>query len=486
MNNNFDKMIKSMIEHEPNPMSEEFKNSIKSALEKLPEDNTGLKKVQKNTQRIKVILIASIIALFLMTTAFASVPRLLEMTQNFLKEFYKIDNLNIESKQSEYEKYNATVNYTSESEGISVTINSIAVDGNFILITSTVTSSVPIKEIITNSSSYKRDLVRYGISDFTEYILPLAPFYNFKIDGKDLGINDTTDWDYYLKNDYSFVAIQKYIMTDELPIIFNLNIFTEYICNSKGTWSFYMAIDRSSTIENSITVTPNIQAEVTSIVQRSEYKHNITIDKLSISPFGGQIAISEGGSDPFRDFTLRDENGNYYLVLNDIVKFAENGDISKNVFEFIYPSTNEKINELYLVPILTFGDPVEKQVMMCDDNTPTEIKISDIGGYTTENIEIDDNQIRVILKPYGAILQYRSIINGAFGFLDKNGSKDINKYINLKEVKYDKQTGYAVITGSWSTDAPDNISDQIGGFWYVEMPNMLLNEDEAIKIPLNK
>jgi len=50
MNNNFDKTIKSMIENEPNPMSEEFKNSIKSALEKLPEDNTGLKKVQKNTK----------------------------------------------------------------------------------------------------------------------------------------------------------------------------------------------------------------------------------------------------------------------------------------------------------------------------------------------------------------------------------------------------------------------------------------------------
>ncbi|MEL7648696.1 MAG: DUF4179 domain-containing protein [Sedimentibacter sp.] len=485
MNNNFDKMIKSMIELESNPMPGEFKNSIKSALEKLPEDNTGLKKVQKNTRRIKVLLIASIITLFLITTAFAAAPRLLEMTQNFIKEFYKIDNLNIESKQSEYEKHNAPVNYTSESEGILITINNIAVDGNFILITSTVTSPVPIKDIIMNDSVFKRNFERYGISDFMGYLPALNPIYKFKIDDKDLGITDITDCESYFKNDYSFVVIEKYIISDELPKIFNLNISTEYVCYTIGTWSFDMTIDRSSTIEDSFAVTPNIQTEVTSIVQGKEYKHNITIDKLSISPFGGKIAISEGGSEPFRDFALMDENGNYYLVLNDIVKFAENGDISKNVFEFIYPSTNEKINELYLIPILTFGDPAENQVMMSNDTTPTEIKISDIGGYTTESIEIDDNQIKVTLKPYGAILQYRSIINGAFGFLDKNGSKGIGKYINLKEVKYDKQDGNAVITGSWSTDAPDNISDQIGGFWYVEMPNMLLNEDETIIIPLN-
>jgi hypothetical protein len=486
MNNNFDKTIKSMIELEPNPMSGEFRNSIKSALEKLPEDNTGLKRIKKNTQRTKILLIASIITLFLITTAFASGPRLLKMTQNFIKELYKIDNLSIESKQSEYEKYNAPVNYTSESKGISVTINNIAVDGNFILITSTVTSPVPIKKIIENDPVYKRNFEKYGISDFVGFLPTLNPIYKFKMDGKDLGIADITDCESYLKNDYSFVAIEKYIISDELPKVFNLNILTEYVCNSIGTWAFDMAIDRSSTLEDTITVTPNIQTEVTSISQGKEYKHSILIDKLSISPFGGKISIIEKDSEPFRDFTLRDWNGNYYIILNSTVIANENGDIYKNTFEFIYSSTNERNSDLYLVPILTFGDPVEQQVMMSDGNTPTELKISDIGGYTTESIEIDENQIKVTLKPYGAILQYRSIINGAFGFIDKNGDKKINKYINLKEVKYDKQNGTAVITGYWSEDTPDNISDQIAGFWYVEMPDMLLNEDEAIKIPLNK
>ncbi len=484
MNNNFDKTIKLMINHEPNPMSGEFKSSIKSVLENLPEDNNGLKKVQRSTRKTRVLLIASIITLLLITTAFTSIPRLLEMTQNFIKEFYKIDNVNIESKQSEYEKYNAPANYTSESEGISVTINNVAVDGSFLLITSTVTSPIPIKDIISSSHLYKWELERFGASDFLSLIFTLAPYYEFRIDGKDLGIFDMTDWDDYLENDYSFVTIQKYMIPDEIQNTFNLNMSANNICNTSGIWTFDIAIDKSKTSGDLVTVTPNIQTEVTSIVQGKEYKHSIIIDKLSISPFGGQIVISEGGTEIFRDFALRDENGNYYLVLNDSVKFNENGDISKNVFEFIYPSTNEIIGELEIIPILTNGTPVEKQIMIPDYNFPTEIKISDIGGYMTESLEIDDNHLKLTLKQYGAILQYRSIINGAFGFLDKSGSKNINKYINSNGVKYDKQSGNAVITGYWTDDAPDNIHNQIGGFWYVEMPDMLLNEDEAIKIPL--
>jgi len=337
---------------------------------------------------------------------------------------------------------------------------------------------VPIKDIITNSSSYKWEIERFGTSNFLNSIFSLAPYYSFKVDGKDLGIFDMPDWDDYLESDYSFVTIQKYMIPDEIPDIFNLSISADSVCRTVGIWNFDIIIDKSSTNENSIIVTPNIKAEVTSIVQGAEYKHNITIDKLSISPFGGQINLSENGSEVFRDFTLRDMDNNYYLVLNNSV-MSGNENTIKQSFEFIYPPVNKEIKELELVPILTYGTPVEKQVMISSD-TPTELKMSDIGGYKTENIEINDKQIKVVLKQYGAILQYRSIINGAFGFLDKNGDKGINKYINLKEVKYDKQTGNAVITGSWSVDAPDNIFDQIGGFWYVEMP-----EFKFIRLKLN-
>jgi hypothetical protein len=483
MNSECDKKIKAMIECEHKHIPVEFKNKISLMLEELPKDNDGLKKEKKTTSRAKFILIASIVALFFVITAF-TIPGLLQMTQNFIKEFYNIDNLNIASKQQDYEEFNAPVSYTSTDEDISVTINNIALDGNFLLITSTITGPVPIKDIITGSPRYKWEIEKFGTSDYLSFIYSLAPYYSFKIDGKDLGIFDMTDWDDYLESDYSFVTIQKYMIPGEIPDVFNLSVSANNICNTMGIWDFDIMIDKSNSNENSITVTPNIKAEVTSIVQGAEYKHNITINKLSISPFGGQITLSESGSEVFRDFVLRDMDNNYYLVFNNSVMSSGNENIIKQAFEFIYPSANREIEELELVPILTYGTPVEKQVMLSSDNTPTELKISDIGGYKTENIEINDKEIKVVLKQYGAILQYRSITNGAFGFIDKKGSKEINKYISKNEVKYDKKNGNAVITGYWSEDAPDNIFDQIGGFWYVETPDMQINENEIIKIPL--
>lgn len=497
MNKDFDELIKSMINDEPDFISKEIKQKIKTTLESLPENDNGLKKQSKYRPKGKVLLIAAILIVMLTATVFAF-PKIFKMTQNFIKQFYNIDNINLKSKQEEYEKYNSPANYTSESEGISVTIDNIAVDGNFLLITSTVTSPKTIKDMIAESSLYKQVLKSHKEIlekhkqalkqsfeiDYKDFIFTLSPYYLFKIDGNDDGVFDMPDWDEYIVNDYTFVTVQKYIIPTETPDIFNLSITSNNICNVKGNWNFDIIIDKGNAKENSVAVTPNINAEITSIVHGTEYKHNITIDKLSISPFGGQITLSERGDEIFRDFTLRDTNGKYYLVLNSTVKSSGKKEMSKNSFEFISPSEYKNLRELELVPILTYGTPVEKKVMLKDDVALIDIKISDIGGYKVDSMDINDNGIKLILKPYGAILQYRSIINGAFGFLDKEGSKEINKHISLDEVKYDKTNGNAIITGHWDNNDSYKVSEQIGGIWYVEMPSMKLNENEAVKIML--
>ena len=484
MNSNFDKEIKSIMKNEKFDIPNNLKNEIKTILESLPEDNDGLKKDKTIKYKTKIVLIASVITLLIATTAFASMPELLKMTQNFIKNFNKIDNINITSKQQEYEKYNSPANYTSKSNGISVTIDNIAVDGNFLLITSTITSPKKIIDIVTDSTLYKQVLNRPYKKDYTDFIFALSPYYLFKIDGKDYGIFDKPEWEDYILNDYSFVTVQKYIIPVDTPDIFKLSLSANNVCDVQGEWNFDIVIDKDVVNEDSATVTPNISAEVTSIVKGVEYKHNITIDKLSISPFGGQISLSEKGDEIFRDFTLRDANGNYYHVLNNTVKFSSINEMNKNSYEFIFTSRIEDIEEIELVPILTYGTPVEKKVMLEEDIISTDIKLSDIGGYKVDNIDINENEIKIILKPYGVILQYRSIINGAFGFLDKGGSKEINKLITLEEVKYDKSTGNATITGYLNDNTSDKLLEQIGGVWYIEMPNMKLNENEAIKILL--
>ena len=263
-----------------------------------------------------------------------------------------------------------------------------------------------------------------------------------------------------------------------------LNIWDDYICYVRGDWSFKTVIDKSAVNEHTVTASPDIKAVVTSIENGEEYKHNITIEKLSVSPFGGQITLSEQSNEIFRDFVLRDDEMNYYMVLNESFTVSGSDDISRNSFEFIAPKIPEELKELELVPVLKYETSSEKIVMLEEDMTSADIKLSKIGGYRVERMDIDSNEIKIILNPYGAILQYRSIINGAFGFVDKEGCKDINKYITIKEVRYDKTNGNAVITGSWNESDADKILKQIGGFWYVNMPDMELNEKEAIKVRL--
>ena len=175
---------------------------------------------------------------------------------------------------------------------------------------------------------------------------------------------------------------------------------------------------------------------------------------------------------------------NYYTVLNESVTVSGPDDISRNSFEFIAPKSPVMLKELELVPVFKYEAPVEQTVMLEEDIISTDIKLSKIGGYKIEDMDIDGNEIKIILNPYGAILQYRSIINGSFGFVDKEGSKNINKYISIKEVRYDKTNGNAVITGAWDEKDAGKILEQIGGFWYVNMQDMELNEKEAIKIQL--
>jgi hypothetical protein len=490
MNNSFDNQISDMIVNENFDVPEKFKVEIRFILENLPESNEGLKKEKKGFNKVKIILIASIVTLLLTATAFATVPELLKMTQNLIENFTKINNIDISSKREEYEKYNASVNYTSESEGISVTIENIAVDGNFLLMTSKVTSPEKIEDVIKNSRLYKevvsgrKELNIEAVPDYEDFLFAISPNYLFEINGEDCGIFDLSEWEDYITDDYSFVSIQKYIIPVETDDIFNLSIRDNHICYVRGDWNFKTIIDKSAVNEDTVTASPNIKAAVTSIENGEEYKHYITIEKLSISPFGGQITLSEKGTEVFRDFVLRDDEMNYYTVLNESVTVSGPDDISRNSFEFIAPKSPVMLKELELVPVFKYEAPVEQTVMLEEDIISTDIKLSKIGGYKIEDMDIDGNEIKIILNPYGAILQYRSIINGSFGFVDKEGSKNINKYISIKEVRYDKTNGNAVITGAWDEKDAGKILEQIGGFWYVNMQDMELNEKEAIKIQL--
>ena len=480
MNKSFDEKVKLMISNEPDFTPPTCIEKIDKTLDNLPGNDAGLHINKTHRPKTKIFLVAAIITVLMMTTAIAA-PRLFKIGKHLLNEFAGINDPNLESKRDEIEERNSYIEYTKEIDGVKLTVNNIAIDDNFIVITSTVESKTPLRDILLEKTYYKDFLEDTGLSHHEYYFNYFSPNFLFNVNGDEIEFS-LSDNSSYLKDKYTLVSIQKYVIGKEIPDIFNLHIYcAQAVVFVNGDWSFDISIDKSEEKSRSKTITPNITKYIKSDVYGREIEHEITIDKVSISPLGGKIEISETGHDIFRDFVLKDNLGNYHFVFNESVSYKEKGDIVKNIFEFTVDSSEiENINELEFIPILLKGDFKEKTVMLPENIEDTDIKISNIGGYRIENIEFNKEETKITLKPYGAVLQYRSIINGAFSPVDKEGLQiDVNGLITQK---YDKNNGNLIVSFFSAQEETERLQSELGGFRFVEMPKIEINEKEKIEL----
>lgn len=378
-------------------------------------------------------------------------------------------------------------NITSEDQDISFTINNVLVTDNYLEVTSTITCNEPLQKILEERSAvyimaHKDNKERSTLLEDNLHLL--TPTFSFKVNGEDIDI-DLDSYSQDVKTDYSFTSYRKFSISEPVPDNFNLTIKSTVVCCAKGDWNFNLNIDKTPGSNKSIKVSPNMDAKVSSIIYGGRISHNITIDDIAIFSHEGQIRISENGKNIFTDFTLKDNDGNYYSILDSTIKNNTDETTISNLFRFMCFDNIKELNELTLIPIMTDRITEVKEIMGQDNKLPTRIEISNIGGYIVEGLETDKKGLAIKLKPYGVVLGRLGLTNGGFGLLDKNGSDEINKYISFSNAKYDYDNGLIIINGSWTDDAPVDVPNQIGGIWHITIPNMTLLEEEALTIPLN-
>lgn len=377
------------------------------------------------------LVVISIGTVGIMNTSLAdSIPIISKISQYFndnIKSLYKSD-------KKEFEETGTDFDLTAEDKGIELTLDSLSIDENYLVIFYTIESDEKIADLV--------DMNKYKSAN---HVSPLLDAYK---DGENITPFGLVEHEATYISDNKLKGMRK-IDVSETPIENNekIEIRTDEIFGKKGGWNISVNVDKSKSIENTRVYNINKDFVVNNKYydkeKEVEVKHDITVEKVVISPLASKIIIREkpvisndGHYSLDTNFILFDEKGNTLDVL-DKGGFISNSEASKSI-EFL--GADEDIKSLTLVPIAEDmnikNHILEPQSM---DNLPTKLKVSDYGKIVIEDFKITDKEVKYTYSKEGIVPFYPTIF-----FYDEDGNKvDISSTV---EESIDRHTGRYTVT----------------------------------------
>lgn len=451
----FDEIIKNKINNEKWVVPENIDKSMGNALK-----NLESKKLRKRIP-LKVLVASFIIMTLSFTTVLANTPQ----GKEFIKSTIEFFNGGVDSKYSSskdsFEKFNNVIGSMVKDNGIKFTINNIAIDDNFLNIFYTIESDEPISKIEEGT---------LWSPMFT------APNFQYKIDGKYLKTGNNNDVDAYFESDKILKGmIRENISQINIPQKFNLEVYTSEIFGEKGQWNISTNVDKAHIEEDTISVIPNKNV----IFNANGIKHDVTIEKVSISPFGNQIVLSENKDNDGMScgFALFDDNGNYLDDISSSISGVSNGK-AINSFEFV--NENKDIKYITLIPIEEKEKPKEIVIEESKANInelPCKLNTGEQGNIVVEEVKIEKNIMKVTYKKQGIVL-----INPSIFFYDCNGER-INDDCDTTMTPYvDRING--TYTEIMSFHDKDIDLSKIKGIGVYNNENFKLLRDQGVRIDL--
>ncbi len=396
----FDILLKEKARKEPLSIPDSLESIIMKTLNNLPQNR---KKRPRPT--VAVAIVAALLILPIMTVYGKDIP----MVNSILKYFQGNSGQRYSDDAGVYEKYSIGVSKTISDNGVSVSIDNIACDDNFLVLFYTVEGDV------------EKTFKGRG-----EDIFPNSLFGQIIINGKEKSPsnNDRYNYDSYLTPDGQLKGIIRAdISNDSLPSDLNIDFLINEVCGKKGQWNFKLSISKEAATKDTKVVIINKEA----YIKYPTREHNIKIEKVSFTPFGNQILISEKyvpvpiGADriTFGDFALFDDQGNTVDVLPaSIIGGGEKSLSVENSFEFIKCNKNSKF--LTLVPICYTDNAPEipyNPAGVALEKLPLELKLSNKGSLVIEKVDFSDMDTRVYYTKKGVVTP----IIGYFQLVDENG-----------------------------------------------------------------
>ena len=429
--------------------------------EKIETTLGNLKKEKVKRIPLRTLIIAAAM-MTLTTLVVIATPKVLGMNGGVINYFNGSRQFKYISDQEAYEKFNKEVGVSVSKEGVVLTVDNIAIDDNFINLFYTIESENPISEV-------KGEGGHKNLSPFV-----VAPFFEFKVNGKEIGPSNNNNRDAYYQSDHVMKGMERFnISQSKILEDFKLDIHAQEIFNIRDDWHISLTINKSEVATDSIIVIPNIKATVSSNYN-VKYKHNIIIDKVVISPFGNQILISEKvkKNQIFSLFALKDNKGNFLDVYNTDLSQQGFGK-STNSFEFM--KVGKDIEDITLIPI-RYVTEKPKLISAYINQEEINLKESEVGAIKVESIKITNEMAEVQysiqgIVPYGA----------HFSLLDKNGEGVELGDVYMNEM-VNRQAGLYTQTFTFANATPEQVVKiaKIGIF----TKDIELLYEEQIKIPL--
>ena len=332
---------------------EKVKGRVMTALDADP----GERKMYMKRKILKTTLIAAAITAVCTSAVFAATPAGQEAINSIISYFQNEKATEMTSME-ELAKYNEEIGASVTKDGVTLTLDNVAADDNFVHVFYTVTSDTPF---------YRGDdpLAPNAMVEENQWCIECV------IDGDLAGGRNHSSIDGYFVDQYTYKAAGKYnVAPDEIPEQFKVELYmgdydsaamlklykeeTVEITSEEMTDIWYVSaeVDKSAVEVESCTKEINKRLPSGAI-----------IDKVIFSPFGNQLVVHtepNGDDIPLFDaFALYDENDVCLDILNTGLSWNSDGS-SVNSFEFLKAGINTK--QLKIVPVKwTLHDSEDRQ-----------------------------------------------------------------------------------------------------------------------------
>ena len=457
----FDEKLKARAQREGSPAPEGFDERMDALLRDLPAQITPIKK-RRPARTVLCIGIAAT----LVVGAAAAAPTVLEMARNAIGYFAQNSGSEYAEYQGKYEKYNAAVGMSDTNGDQTLTIDNIAVDDSYMLVFYTLKSKTPIELVGTDEDPQS------WRANWT------APTFFAEVNGKQLDTTGAIENEATMPDEYTLTGVHRIVLKEALPDQFDLVLYDGGSSDiNDADFQFAMSVDKSAVAVETLTVEPKQDFTVDFSTeydgQTYHLHYNPRIERVSISPFGSTITLSEKAEDPMTNFVLRDDKGNYLPVISN---GSVGGGIGRATNSFEFLGANLDTQSVTLIPCI--GPYRSHEVKGALDSLP--LTDSSAGGYTLESLDIDEHRAVATFSFHGPITKS----NAQLSLLLADGTTLDRLTDCFIDYTYDRENGLCITTIEYPDATPEQIAQITGvSFWQPD-DDLTLLEDQAVTINL--